>query len=126
MWETPPLNMNNARLLEEASRKFGLVSYFEFLYKIQGILPESPLYTLCSFDSRYCTGISSLHTMCIIFLGRVDLMRHSSYPLLSSQKLYQIMPSKPQLLAHLKEALVCPLRLSLQCHVLVIVSRPLV
>lgn len=44
-------------------------------------------------------------------------MRHSSYPLLSSQKLYQIMPSKPQLLAHLKEALVCLLRLSLQCPV---------
>lgn len=117
--------MSNARLLEEDSWKFGLVSSFEFLYKIQCILPESPLYTLCSFDSRYFTGISSVHTMCV-FLGRVDLMRQSSYPLLSSQKLYQIMSSKPQLLTHMKEALVCHLRLSLQCPLLVIVSCPLV
>jgi hypothetical protein len=41
----PPSHASKLRRLGVGSWKFGLVSsYFEFLPKVQGILPESPLY----------------------------------------------------------------------------------
>lgn len=92
MWETPALDMLKARHLEKGTWKFGLVSYFKFLFKIQHILLESPLCKL--FD--YSSGEWNL---CI-----------SIYPLIKFLKPYQIISSKTQRLAHLPGA---PLHLPL-------------